>query len=118
MSKNLPEIPRTFLDNFHSRNGTISTIVEDPIYCTVYTKLSNQIAIEFYVQKLHTLGAPLSANRPLVLFQAHSANKIYELIKSHTTICNQLSSQHGLYIGMELIKAEIALLTAQLYCQS
>nr|YP_010873141.1 hypothetical protein QU266_pgp137 [Nemalion vermiculare]WGV34432.1 hypothetical protein [Nemalion vermiculare] len=118
MLKLLPEISQIFLDNFCCTNDVTSAIVEDCIYCTLYTKSNSQIVIEFYVQELYSVVTPSFSNRSLILFQARSSKKIYELMKNHNMICNKLSSLHGLYIGMELIKAEISVITKQLYCQS
>nr|YP_009314285.1 Hypothetical protein ORF_1 [Liagora harveyana]SCW22539.1 Hypothetical protein ORF_1 [Liagora harveyana] len=55
---------------------------------------------------------------PRIIFKSATSNSIVKLINSHLLITSILSVGHALYIGGELVKAELALITSQEYVQN
>lgn len=54
---------------------------------------------------------------PQVIFKAKTAKEVSFLLQYHNHVFLNLSSDHALYLGRELMKAEIALVMGQKYIQ-
>jgi dihydropteroate synthase len=54
---------------------------------------------------------------PQIIFKAKTAKEISFLLQYHNYVFLNLSSDHALYLGRELMKAEIALAMGQKYIQ-
>nr|YP_009315717.1 Hypothetical protein ORF_1 [Trichogloeopsis pedicellata]SCW24375.1 Hypothetical protein ORF_1 [Trichogloeopsis pedicellata] len=115
MSKLYPGISETFVKKYHS-NIAISYHHKTTIDCNMYCKIKiedNIIILEVYCD------SSIGSNKELsILFKASNSKVLIALIQNHLDVISRLSSKHALYIGSELIKAEIAQLMKQDYIQN
>nr|YP_009314080.1 Hypothetical protein ORF_1 [Izziella formosana]SCW22334.1 Hypothetical protein ORF_1 [Izziella formosana] len=86
----------------------------DNIYCKITVIADLYICVEF------NLRTQSISNKifPRLLFKSQSSDNIIKLMSSHLSLISELSAQHSLYIGGELVKAELACMTFQEYVQS
>ena len=89
-------------------------ILQDDIYCNISVVPCGCICVEFHLSSYNTSVKILSK----VIFKSSTANNIVKLINSHLLVCSKLSAGHSLYIGGELVKAELALIMSQDYVQN
>nr|YP_009314491.1 Hypothetical protein ORF_1 [Liagoropsis maxima]SCW22745.1 Hypothetical protein ORF_1 [Liagoropsis maxima] len=114
-----PHISQSFIqksNHFDSLMNTSLPVIEDQLYCIISTRLNGQIMIDFHVSKDNPISD--QKNKYRVLFTSYTSHRVSDLIQRHDTICSKLSINHSLYIGMELVKAEVCLIMQQQYCQN
>nr|YP_009313673.1 Hypothetical protein ORF_1 [Helminthocladia australis]SCW21927.1 Hypothetical protein ORF_1 [Helminthocladia australis] len=83
------------------------------VYCKVYVIPDECIKIKFYIRRLKN-----DYDLSYIVFVGNSAQQISKLIGIHLFLHQNLSTSHAMYIGIELTKAEIALITNQHYSQN
>lgn len=85
-------------------------------FIITYNNLKNQqiIKVDF---KVVTSDSSHKINQSIV-FLANNALKLSFLLLSHRIVYLSLSSSHSMYLGMELMKIELALLMNQVYIQN
>ena len=88
-------------------------MLQDNIYCKISVIPNNCICAEFNLSNHYILTNMFLR----VMFKSSSYNSIVKLIDNHVWISSTLSVGHALYIGGELVKAELALITSQEYVQ-
>lgn len=109
-----PMIDRETISNIcHYNKGFLDTQKFPKItsYCLIRHLQDNFLSISFYMDKN-------SSEASCIIFKAKSAEVLCKLISSHAYIANVLSPSHALYIGMELMKAELTMITKQRYTQN
>lgn len=103
-----------YLENIYQYNKKFlySQKLPDTIcYCLIKHLQWNYLSISLYIKKNpHTVQ--------MITFKAKSAEVLCRLIGLHEKIADILSVTHTLYIGMELMKAEVAMVTGQNYIQN
>nr|YP_009313263.1 Hypothetical protein ORF_1 [Dichotomaria marginata]SCW21517.1 Hypothetical protein ORF_1 [Dichotomaria marginata] len=103
------ESPDDMNNLLNSKNILFFNNISDKIYCKIYTDQYRNIHCVVYYD--------INRLKQAVLFKAKNAKKLSQLIQLHYLIYNYLSVSHAIYIGMELIKAEISLIMMQVYVQ-
>jgi Domain of unknown function (DUF4346) len=83
-------------------------------YTLINHILNTKLQLIYIIIKDPTL--PSSHARSIV-FTASNVKQICMLIESHIMIYKKLTASHALYLGKELVKAEISLIMNQQYCQ-
>ena len=80
-------------------------------YCLIRHFRGNCLSISFHIKNDKNIDQ-------MITFKAKSAQVLCKLIGLHNKIDNILSTTHTLYIGMELMKAELTMITGQSYIQN
>nr|YP_009312854.1 Hypothetical protein ORF_1 [Helminthora furcellata]SCW21108.1 Hypothetical protein ORF_1 [Helminthora furcellata]SCW23968.1 Hypothetical protein ORF_1 [Helminthora furcellata] len=105
--------------NFNKQINNISyaekMFDEDILYCKISIIMPNQIAVEFHNSNMSEAKV---SKKLQVIFKSNNVENLIFLIKSHIYISSKLSVGHALYIGCELTKAQLALITTQNYIQN
>nr|YP_009314696.1 Hypothetical protein ORF_1 [Neoizziella asiatica]SCW23151.1 Hypothetical protein ORF_1 [Neoizziella asiatica] len=91
-----------------------SMIVQDDIYCKIYIVSRTYLCVKFYASDY---SVDVISSMLRVVFISTNAQSMVKLINSHIWITSKLSISHALYIGGELVKAELTLITGQEYIQ-
>nr|YP_009297772.1 hypothetical protein Kuma_072 [Kumanoa americana]AOM67506.1 hypothetical protein Kuma_072 [Kumanoa americana] len=85
---------------------------------TYYLIQHNLDSLQVLYYNLHSLSHKNLRNLcPPIVFTAKTAKQISILLQYHNYVFFSLSSDHALYLGRELMKAEIALVMRQKYIQ-
>lgn len=110
-----PRIYDYFLVNVtHELSDSLATVrlskTIDPIYCII----SNSSCVTLVIYSLNNLPTQL---KRCIRFQSTKAKKVSQLLQLHKYICDNLSISHSIYIGMELIKVELAIMLNQPFIQ-
>nr|YP_009314902.1 Hypothetical protein ORF_1 [Scinaia undulata]SCW23357.1 Hypothetical protein ORF_1 [Scinaia undulata] len=103
----LNDAPRKLSGNLAS---TRLSILIDPIYCII----SNSSYIVLIIYSTDSLSNQYTR---CIRFRSAEAKKISQLLQLHEYICSNLSVSHSMYIGIELMKAEIAMILRQQFAQ-
>ncbi len=118
MSLIYPSLNAKFLLYFHKIPSLVSqksNIIEDDLYCKINIIVNSYICVKFYASD-HSVY--LNSSMLQVVFTSTNAESMIKLISIHLLISSNLSISHALYIGGELMKAELALIMRQEYIQN
>nr|YP_009313877.1 Hypothetical protein ORF_1 [Hommersandiophycus borowitzkae]SCW22131.1 Hypothetical protein ORF_1 [Hommersandiophycus borowitzkae] len=91
------------------------SVTEDSVYCKIIVIPDNYIILAVY---LYNNKLFIEDSQTYVIFKATKADTMIHLVQKHLYIYSELSVSHSLYIGCELVKAEIALIMRQDYIQN
>lgn len=86
------------------------------IYCLINKRKNPPISLTFYKHSL--ISKQITSTHCPILFTAYSAEAISHLCELHKKVYKHLSASHGLYLGRELTKLELAYLMNQEYIQN
>jgi Domain of unknown function (DUF4346) len=80
--------------------------------------LNNKLQLSYYINSSPSIKHEFTENHFIpIVFIANSAKNICKIIKYHKKIFFNISSEHALYLGRELMKAEFTLIMNQQYIQ-
>jgi len=86
-------------------------------YCIIGYNKNNMLKLSYY--SIMSVLSPSAVTLLVpIIFIAKNARNVCILLQYHQDIINSLSPDHCLYLGRELMKAEIALIMQQQYIQS
>jgi Domain of unknown function (DUF4346) len=85
-------------------------------YCIIQVNNNDNLKLSFY-KTILPLNSSFQKYLIPVVFIAKTAKNICMLLQYHNNIFSNLSCDHALYLGRELIKAEIALIMHQQFVQ-
>ena len=86
-------------------------------HCIIKVLNNQTIQLSYYVA-LPMRDTCIKNRYVPIIFTANNAKSICDLMQYHQNIFLTLSSGHALYLGRELIKAELALIMNQQYVQA
>nr|YP_009313469.1 Hypothetical protein ORF_1 [Galaxaura rugosa]SCW21723.1 Hypothetical protein ORF_1 [Galaxaura rugosa] len=100
------------LNHFKVFISTNNEIIDLDIYCVININKDKQIYCIVYYRSDKKNSLDKS-----VIFKSKKAKRLSQLIQLHNCIYQNLSVSHAIYIGMELMKAEISVIVEQSYIQ-
>lgn len=86
-------------------------------YCVVKVLNNKMIQLSYYLV-LSVRDRCIKNSFIPIVFTANNAKSICDLMQYHQNIFITLSPDHALYLGRELMRAELALIMSQEYTQA
>nr|UEQ12130.1 hypothetical protein [Batrachospermum sp.] len=105
--------------NNDSSNFCATNLLDINCYFIIKCLNNHKLQLSYYIHINSSIKHEITGNHFIpIVFIANNAKSICKLIKYHKKIFFNISSDHALYLGRELMKAEFTLIMNQQYVQN